>query len=418
MVNPDICTNSGSGVDLGAVKRKLAALPSVDEKKLSLDRLNRLQEELQKRDIGGMVLYDPINIRYATDCRNMQIWTMHNSARYCLVPAEGKATLFDFVNCKHLSAGKETIGESRPGTLWYNHTAGSKRRSLIESWADELADVIRQRCGNSRIAIDRLDADGRNALENRQITVEFGQDVIEYARCIKTSEELKAQKHSALVCDTALAAMRDQTTPGVSENELWSTLVSINASLGGDYIETRLVVSGTNTNPWYTEASERQIQAGELLGIDTDMIGPYGYNTDISRTWLCHPAKPTDEQKTIYKLAYEQVHHNMALLKAGLSFREFSENAWKMPDRYSDLDCGVLVHGTGMCNEYPQITPQHLFERTGYDGLFEENMTVSVESYIGEPGRKDGVKLEEMVRITESGCELIVNFPFEEDLLS
>ena len=146
------------------------------------------------------------------------------------------------------------------------------------------------------------------------------------------------------------------------------------------------------------------------------MIGPCGYNTDISRTWLCDPAIPSEEQKTLYKLSYGQVHHNIALLRAGVSFREFSEKAWKMPERYADLDCGVLVHGTGMCNEYPQIAPQHLFERTGYDGHFEENMTVSVESYIGELRRKDGVNLEEMVRITASGTELVARFPIEDEL--
>lgn len=405
-------------IDLKNVRKALQSLPPVDQEKLRLGRLARLQQELADRDIGGILLYDPINIRYATDCRNMQIWTMHNSARYCLVPANGKATLFDFVNCQHLSDGNETIEESRPGILWYNHTAGSKRGALIETWANDLAEVIRQRCGNERIVTDRLDADGRKALEERQISVSFGQDVIEQARCIKTPEELKAQKHSALVCETALRAMREQTAPGVSENELWSTLVSINSNLGGDYIETRLVVSGENTNPWYSEASERQIQAGEFLAIDTDMIGPFGYNTDISRTWLCQPAKPTEEQKTIYGLSYEQIHHNMDLLKAGVGFREFSEKAWKMPGKYAALDCRVLTHGTGMCNEYPQVPPANQFERTGYDGTFRENMTVSVESYIGEPGRKDGVKLEEMVRITESGYELIADFPFEDELLN
>jgi hypothetical protein len=45
-------------------------------------------------------------------------------------------------------------------------------------------------------------------------------------------------------------------------------------------------------------------------------------------------------------------------------------------------------------------------------------MTVSVESYIGEKGAKEGVKLEAMVRTTESGCELVAKFPFEQNLLS
>ncbi|SLN66280.1 M24 family metallopeptidase [Ruegeria meonggei] len=399
-------------------RRGLIELPQVDEAKMRIERLNRLQSQLAENDLGGILLYDPINIRYATDCRNMQIWTMHNAARYCLVPTEGKAIMFDFVNCGHLSKGLDTIAESRPGTLWYHHTSGDKRPGLIDAWADELADVIAERCGNTRIAIDKLEPGGRSALTERQITTVFGQDIIERARCIKTLEELKAQQHSALVCMTALRAMRDMTVPGATENDLWAVLASMNSTLGGDYIETKLVVAGSNTNPWYTEASNKVLQPGEFLAIDTDMIGPFGYNTDISRTWLCQPAQPTPEQKTLYQTSYDQVHTNMGLIKAGVSLREFAEKAWKMPERYQDLDCRVLVHGTGMCNEYPQVPPLAFWERTGYNGVFEENMTLSIESYIGEVGRSHGVKLEQMVRVTDKGCEIIADFPFEEELLN
>jgi len=167
-------------------RKSLAALPVVDVERMRMERLQRLQNELQARDLGAMLLYDPINVRYATDCRSMQIWTMHNSARYCLVPADDKAIMFDFLNSEHLSDGLETIGETRPGTLWFSHAAGPRRATLIETWADELASLIRERCGNNRIIIDRLDADGRSALERRGIDVDFGQDVIEQARRIKT----------------------------------------------------------------------------------------------------------------------------------------------------------------------------------------------------------------------------------------
>jgi len=399
-------------------KERLAALPAVDRQRLRRQRFDRLQAELNKRDIGGMLLYDPINVRYATDCRNMQIWTMHNSARYCLMPAEGKAVVFDYVNCEHLSEGIETIGETRPAVLWFFHSAGSNRQTLIDKWAGDLAAVIAERCPNRRILIDRLDHDARTALEARQITVSFGQDVIEYARCIKTEEEAKAQARSALVCETGLARLKEITRPGITENELWATFGAVNAALGGDYVETRLLVAGPRTNPWYSEASDRSVQAGELVAFDTDMIGPFGYSTDISRTWLCPEAKPSDEQKTIYKLAFEQVHHNMALLKAGLGFRELAETSWRIPARYEEFEVGVVVHGIGMCNEYPQVAPLKWFEETGYDGQFEPNMTVSVESYIGQRGAKEGVKLEEMVRITESGSELVARFPFEDILLA
>lgn len=398
-------------------RQQLDKLPEVDLPLLRRQRYERLQAELQRRDIGAILLYDPINVRYAIDCRNMQIWTMHNSARYCLVPASGKAVVFDYANCEHLSEGLETVGESRPATLWFFHSAGDKRHSLINLWANELADIISERCHNRQIVVDRLDMDARTALEERQVSVSFGQDVIEYARSIKTSEELKAQLHSAHVCEAGLARLQEITRPGVTENELWATFGAINAALGGDYVETRLLVAGPRTNPWYMEASDRPVQAGELVAFDTDMIGPYGYSTDISRAWLCPDAKPTEEQKTLYQLAYEQVHHNMSLLKSGLSFRDLAERSWRIPHRYAELEVGVVVHGIGMCNEYPQVAPLKWFERTGYDGHFSENMTVSVESYIGERGGKEGVKLEEMVRITDTGYELVANYPFEKALL-
>ena len=44
-------------------------------------------------------------------------------------------------------------------------------------------------------------------------------------------------------------------------------------------------------------------------------------------------------------------------------------------------------------------------------------MTLCVESYIGEVGGDEGVKLEQQVLVTETGCELLTSFPFEDDLL-
>ena len=74
------------------------------------------------------------------------------------------------------------------------------------------------------------------------------------------------------------------------------------------------------------------VEAGELLSFDTDMVGPYGYCSDVSRTYFCGSGRPNDEQRRLYKLAREQIEHNMALLKPGLGFRELVEKSWKMPE--------------------------------------------------------------------------------------
>ena len=50
-------------------------------------------------------------------------------------------------------------------------------------------------------------------------------------------------------------------------------------------------------------------------------------------------------------------------------------------------------------------------------GIFEPNMTICVESYVGRVGGKVGVKLEEQLLITEKGVEVLSSFPFEERLL-
>jgi Xaa-Pro aminopeptidase len=148
------------------------------------------------------------------------------------------------------------------------------------------------------------------------------------------------------------------------------------------------------------------------------MVGPFGYDADISRTFFCGPGKPSAEQRTLYGLAHEQVQHNVALLRPGVTFRELSARAWTPPDQFAPLAAGVVIHGVGMCNEYPQVYPGAAADRTGYDGVLEPNMTVCVESYIGEKSGIEGVKLEQMVLVTEKGPELLSLFPFEDSLLA
>ena len=71
------------------------AEPQIDMKRMRAYRLARVQEQLKKRDLAGVILYDPINVRYANGSSNMQVWILHNQARYCFVPAEGPTVLFE-----------------------------------------------------------------------------------------------------------------------------------------------------------------------------------------------------------------------------------------------------------------------------------------------------------------------------------
>ncbi len=71
-----------------------------------------------------------------------------------------------------------------------------------------------------------------------------------------------------------------------------------------------------------------------------------------------------------------------------------------------------------MSGEYPYILHGGDFDKFGYDGIIEPNMTLCVETYIGDEAGGEGVKLEEQVLVTEDGIKLLSHFPFEETMLS
>ena len=114
-------------------------------------------------------------------------------------------------------------------------------------------------------------------------------------------------------------------------------------------------------------------------------------------------SRPSDEQRKHYAPAYSQVHYNMDLLRPGMTFREFADRAWTIPDQYIKNRYCCLAHGIGMVDVYPSIAHQVDWDSAGYDGRSEAGMTVCVESYIGAKGGTQGVKLEQQVVIGEGG---------------
>lgn len=380
-------------------------------------RVARFQAELRRRDYAGAVLYDPINIRYATGSRNMAVWTLHNPARYAFVPAEGRAVIFDFHNCEHLSDGLETIEEVRPARSWFFFASGNRLAEKAGVWAAEIADLVRERCGNNRrIAFDRLDFHGAKLLEAAGIELQDAQEPCEIARSIKSGDELACMNHAIAVCEAGMARMQEAVRPGVTENDLFAILSDTNLRMGGEWMECRLLSSGGRTNPWFQEAGDRVIRPGDLVSFDTDMIGPMGYCADISRTYRCGPGRATPQQRKLYGLAMEQIHFNVDLVKPGISFAEFSEIAWPIPDAYAAGRYSSVAHGIGLCDEWPKVAHKQDLARSGYDGVLEENMTICIESYIGEEGGADGIKLEQQVLVTRNGCQLLSTYPFEESL--
>ncbi|WP_197732899.1 M24 family metallopeptidase [Paraburkholderia pallida] len=394
----------------------LDAYDAIDRRALRAYRVERLREQLRKHDYAGMLLADPLNIRYATDTNNLGLWVMHSPSRYVFIATDGPLVLFDFTSSKHNSEGIESIDEIRPATPWIYFLAGPRVEEKADAWAHEITDLLRTHGGgNLRLAVDRCDPWGAERLTRLGISLFDAQPLTEQARLIKGPEEIAQHRVSMGVCDLGVARMREALRPGITENQLWSVFHETNIAHGGEWAESRLLSSGPRTNPWFQDATNRVIEAGDMVCFDTDMVGPGGYLSDISRSFVCPGHGVSANQRNLLGYAEDQIQHNLGLLRAGVTFREFAERCWPVPDRYVHNRYMMMLHGVGLVDEYPSVAYAVDFDAWGYDGTFEENMVVSVESYIGEEGGAEGVKLEEQVLITPTGAIALSSTPLIAD---
>ncbi len=403
-INPDSKSNSNF------ITKKRLSEDEINFDKLRSYRLDRVKKELEKNNLEACMLFDPVNIRYALDTVNMSVYNMHNLTRYCFVPVNGPTILYEYFNCEGLSSHLNLIDEIRPSITWDYFSNGDQASSQLKKWVNEIKDLSNNYFKNKKIAIDVLNGPAVTALNKADIKVVDAKLILEQARVIKSPEELKCMKAAIDVAEIGVAKMRNELKAGMTEDELWSILHKTNIEHGGEWIECRILSSGERTNPWMQESGNKVIQKGEIVSFDTDMVGPYGYCADISRTFV-EGHKFSDSQKKLYSMAMEQINHNCRLIKQGTSFLEFTEKSWKLPEQYYGNRYSCMLHGIGLCDEWPQIKyPTDGGQREGY---FEKNMTITLESYIGKVGGKEGVKLEQQYLVGENNLELMSHHPLE-----
>jgi len=393
------------------ITKKRLREDEIDFDKLRSYRLDRVKKELEKNNLEACILFDPVNVRYALDTLNMSVYNMHNLTRYCFIPVKGPVILYEYFNCEKLSEGLNLIDEIRPAITWDYFSNGDQSEAQLKKWINEVKDLSNSYFKSKKIAIDVLNGPAVTELNKEGIKVVDAKLILEQARVIKSSEEIKCMRSAIDVAEMGIVKMREQLKPGMTENELWSILHQTNIENYGEWIECRILSSGERTNPWMQECSNKIIQDGEIVSFDTDMVGPYGYCADISRAFVVGN-KFNDEQKKLYSMAVEQIDYNSRLIKDGLSFKEFTEKSWVLPEDYYPNRYSVMVHGIGLCDEWPAIRyPTDGGERSG---TFQKNMTITVESYIGKVGGKEGVKLEQQYLIGENGLELMSHHPLED----
>ena len=392
------------------ITKKRLREDEINFQKLRSYRLDRVKKELEKNNLEACILFDPVNIRYALDTVNMSVYNMHNLTRYCFVSVNGPTILYEYFNCEILSKHLNLIDEIRPAITWDYFSNGDQAGTQLKKWINEIKDLSNSYFKSKKIAIDVINGPAVTALNKANIKVVDAKLILEQARVIKSSEELKCMKAAIEVAEIGVVKMRNELKAGMTEDELWSILHKTNIEHGGEWIECRILSSGERTNPWMQESSNKIIQRGEIVSFDTDMVGPYGYCADISRAFV-EGNKFNSDQKKLYQMGVEHINHNARLIKPGMSFKEFTEKSWKLPEEYYGNRYSCMVHGIGLCDEWPMI--RYPTDGGQREGSFEKNMTITVETYIGKVGGKEGVKLEQQYLVGENNLELMSHHPLE-----
>lgn len=421
---PDGTPDDPDRVEIGPTQLAFDEWAAAGIEAPNLDRMRQFRhgkivDALAQWDYGAVFLTDPLNIRYATDTTNMQLWNMHNPFRACMVCADGYMVVWDYARNEHLTSYAPLIREVRANAGLFYFSASDLAHDRAEKLADQIVDLIREHCGgNMRVGVDKMLLHGIRSLEARDVTVEDGEEIMEKTRLIKGPDEIAAMRCAMYACEQAMHEMEAELRPGMTEVDAWAVLQSGNFRRGGEWIETRILNSGPRTNPWMQECGPRVLQENELFAFDTDMIGCYGMCADISRTWWMGPGDPSAEQRRLYREAQALIVENTASLKPGMTFEEVSHAGRELAEEFIPQRYGSKMHGVGLCDEWPSIKwPCDVTPICG-NYTVQPGMMLCVEVYMGLPGQPDGIKLEDQVLITEDGVENLTAYPWDEKLLS
>ena len=383
----------------------------VDDERLHRWRLSRLRGQLEKTGAAMCLLVSPVSLRYAVNYRDYPLFQSHMPQTYLFLSKEGPTVIHGAMG------GSSWADDTRAGRPISFFDGAERLGEYAEQLADDVVNYLKEiGTDNRRVAVEYINPSITRAFLSRGIEVIDGVLISEPARVIKSPDEINCIRWAVAVAEHGIARLKQALRPGVSEVKLWGLLNYTNLANNGDWHEGRMLASGPRINPWLQEASPREVQSGDLVGLDTDMVGPRGYFADVSRTFLCGPARATARQRELYQLAWEEISHNLALIRPGLSLSEFQKRAYVPAEEFHQHAYPCVIHGVGMSDEYPQVKPAFRGENP-YDGVIEKDMVICVESYMGAVGEPDGVKLEQQILVTKSGYELLSLSPLEAELM-
>ncbi|MFL5096244.1 MAG: M24 family metallopeptidase [Xanthobacteraceae bacterium] len=389
----------------------------VDLEALRQKRIAKADEQRRAAGLDALLVWKDENCRYLTDLRPQLIAGKTTALNGALL-IEGKAPIL------FCSGGeRDRVDRTMPWIEEAHTIPIIEEKALVNGMVkDILGPVLRNHgLAEARIGLDESNTVFTKALAGHfsKLAVEDGDTPMQQARKIKLPGEIVLLEEATALADAVTATATAAVADGVRECEVAAEAMRTLFRLGGEYahVMTPFVASGEHMAPPHRICSDKLIRHGDIVFIDIGAAWG-GYFGDVARTIIC--GKPSEEQKKIYTAVYEGLKAGIDEMRPGRTNKDAADALIRTADKYGlggRFLSLFIGHGVGIGANEPPYIGETLPGAPTYE--FQPGMVFAVEPLIWVEGVRGGggVRLEEMVLVTEGPPHVMSRAPFDERLM-
>ena len=392
----------------------------IDWNRLRQYRLNRAREAMKQAGLGAMlVMYDE-NVRYVTSTVTPGWCRLKPGLRYALLCDGAEPVLFEQgdigtqINRHCPWIPRDNV---RYAYSWIKGAVGGAAEQQVTKFTRAILDEMKKYgVDKAPLGVDFIDLNMINSFNAHGIQWTDGMSPMVSARAIKNIDELEAMRIVAAICDACHTAISHFLVAGMQEHQITAFAMEFLYNIPGiEDVEDIIVSSGPNSWPNWRHFSDRIIQPGDLVIIDMAAVTWNGYKSCMYRTY-CVGKKPTDEQRRYYDLAYRWLYDAIDMVRPGATTKDIAEVWPSAKDTwgYEEEDqaaANLWGHGLGLA-QYDTPVVSRIYS-LDHPVVIEPGMSFALETQHGKP-LQWGVRLEEMLVVTEEGPQVTTQFPIEE----
>ena len=372
---------------------------------------------MKKHNLKALLCMDPTNVRYVTSTATPPWMIRVPGWRYCLLVEGRTPVLWEHGDIRYTTKEQcSWLDKVNYGIVWMRGQPGPQSEHIAKLWAEGIKKELKEQgVGNEPIGLDAPEILSTKALKDVGIQWVDGQSAMIDARVIKTKDELECLKIAAAICDTILDRVKHAIRPGVREVELVGLGYKVGYDFGMDDIIGFTVCSGPYGWPNFKYYTDRMIRPGDAVTYDIGGASFNGYKTCYYRTFCC--GQPSQKLKDYYQQSLDYINSAIRKVKPGATTADLvkewpdATKEWGYESEWEAI-ANEWGHGLGL-SLYEPPTVSRAFS-LDYPFTLKENMAFALETQQGSMKEKIGVRVEEMLIVTSSGCEIISKYPVDE----